>query len=190
MQNNQIKLKRCGWAEKDPLSQKYHDQLWGKPVYDADQLFKMLILEGAQAGLSWLTILKRWSDYEEAFHNFDAKKMAAMGEGDILNLMVDSGIIRNRLKIESAISNAKIYLKLKGDGINFSKFLWDFVGGEPKVNHPQKAEDFLAQSEESIKMSKALKKLGFSFVGPTICYAFMQAVGMVDDHEAGCFLHH
>lgn len=180
------KLKRCQWAEGDPLSQKYHDEQWGKPLRDSTKLFRMLILEGAQAGLSWVTILKRFDDYDQAFYSFDARKMEAMNEGDILSLMQSSGIIRNCRKIESAIGNAGAYLKMQEEGIDFADFLWDFVGGKPKVNRPLSLSEVPAQTEQSIAMSKALKKRGFNFVGPTICYAFMQAVGMVNDHVQGC----
>jgi DNA-3-methyladenine glycosylase I len=237
------KLKRCEWAGVDPLMQGYHDKFWGREVRDPKELFRMLILEGAQAGLSWLTVLKRFDDYDKAFYNFDAKKMATMGEDDILSLLdlrknfqppasarpvktsfsslyeatasppsdkatfsssesksgesqflrkssliQNSGIIRHRKKIESAIQNAKAYLKLKESGIDFAEFLWSFVGGEPKLNHPKNLSQIPTQTPESEAMSKALKSAGFNFVGPTICYAFMQAVGMVNDHAEECFL--
>lgn len=200
------KLKRCTWCLSDPLYIQYHDQVWGREVRDPRELFRMLILEGAQAGLSWLTVLKRFDDYNKAFYNFDAKKMAAMGEEGISSLMHNSGIIRNRKKIESAIQNAKAYLKLKDEGINFSEFLWSFAPSrsnlEPHPLNPYPKErrgtvfisrlslsDVPAVSSESEAMSKALKSAGFNFIGPTICYAFMQAVGMVDDHAKECFLH-
>lgn len=182
------KLKRCEWAGVDPLMQGYHDKFWGREVRDPKELFRMLILEGAQAGLSWLTVLKRFDDYDKAFYNFDAKKMATMGEDDILSLMQNSGIIRHRKKIESAIKNAKAYLKLQDDGLDFAEFLWSFVGGEPKLNHPKNLSQIPTQTPESEAMSKALKSAGFNFVGPTICYAFMQAVGMVNDHVKECYL--
>jgi DNA-3-methyladenine glycosylase I len=180
------KLKRCDWCEGDPLYIEYHDKLWGKPIYDSDQLFKMLILEGAQAGLSWITILKRWDGYEKAFRGFDAKKIAKFGEPEILSLMQDPGIIRNRKKIESTIQNAKAYLKMEESGEDLSQFLWGFVGVKPKANRCLSLSDIPAKTPESELMSKELKKRGFNFVGPTICYAFMQAVGMVDDHLEGC----
>ncbi len=180
------KLKRCDWCEGDPLYIEYHDKFWGKPVYDSEQLFKMLILEGAQAGLSWITILKRWDGYERAFRVFDAKKIAEFGEPEILSLMNNPEIIRNRLKIESVIKNARAYIKMDEYGEDFSQFLWSFVGGKPKVNRPLSLKDIPAKTPESELMSKELKKRGFNFVGPTICYAFMQAVGMVDDHLEGC----
>ena len=182
------KLKRCSWCLSDPLYVEYHDKFWGREVRDPKELFRMLILEGAQAGLSWLTVLKRFDDYDKAFYNFDAKKMATMGEDDILSLIQNSGIIRNRKKIESAIQNAKAYLKLKESGIDFAEFLWSFVGGEPKLNHPKNLSQIPTQTPESEAMSKALKSAGFNFVGPTICCAFMQAVGMVNDHAEECYL--
>jgi DNA-3-methyladenine glycosylase I len=179
---------RCGWCLGDPLYVKYHDKQWGRQERDSDQLFRMLILEGAQAGLSWLTVLKRFDDYDRAFYDFDAEKMAVMGEGDILNLMSNSGIIRNRKKIESAIQNARAYLKMQEDGIDFSDFLWSFFAGQPIINKPLNLSEVAAQTPESEAMSKALKQKGFNFVGPTICYAFMQATGMVNDHLSSCFL--
>ena len=183
------KIKRCDWCEGDPLYIEYHDKLWGKPIYDPDQLFKMLILEGAQAGLSWITILKRWDGYEKAFRGLDAKKIAEFGEPEILSLMNNPSIIRNRLKIESVIKNARAYIKMEESGEDFSQFLWSFVGSKPKVNRPLSLKDIPAKTPESELMSKELKKRGFNFVGPTICYAFMQAVGMVDDHAGGCYLY-
>lgn len=181
------KLKRCSWCLSDLLYVEYHDKFWGREVRDPKELFRMLILEGAQAGLSWITVLKRFDDYDKAFYDFDAKKMAVMGEESILSLMQDSGIIRHRKKIESAIQNAKAYLKLKESGIDFAEFLWSFVGREPKLNHPKNLSQIPTQTPESEAMSKALKSAGFNFVGPTICYAFMQAVGMVNDHEHSCY---
>ena len=149
----------------------------------------MLILEGAQAGLSWITILKRWDGYEKAFRGFDAKKIAEFGEPEILSLMNNPSIIRNRLKIESVIKNARAYIKMEESGEDFSQFLWSFVGSKPKVNRPLSLKDIPAKTPESELMSKELKKRGFNFVGPTICYAFMQAVGMVDDHAGDCYLY-
>lgn len=180
------KLKRCDWCEGDSLYIEYHDKFWGKPIYSSEQLFKMLILEGAQAGLSWITILKRWDGYEKAFLGFDAKKIAEFGEPEILSLMNNPEIIRNRLKIESVIKNAQAYIKMEESGEDFAQFLWSFVGGQPKVNRLLSLKDIPAKTPESELMSKELKKRGFNFVGPTICYAFMQAVGMVDDHLEGC----
>lgn len=180
------KLKRCDWCEGDALYIEYHDKLWGKPVHDSQELFRMLILEGAQAGLSWLTVLRRFEGYDRAFYNFEAKKIAEMGEDEILSLMQNPRIVRNLKKIESTIQNAKAYLKMQQSSEDFSEFLWSFVEGKTKVNKPLSLSEVPAETEESIAMSKALKQRGFNFVGPTICYAFMQAVGMVDDHLEGC----
>ena len=180
------KLKRCDWCEGDALYIEYHDKLWGKPVHDSQELLRMLILEGAQAGLSWLTVLRRFEGYDRAFYNFDAKKIAEMGEDEILSLMQNPRIVRNLKKIESTIQNAKAYLKMQQSSEDFSEFLWSFVEGKTKVNKPLSLSEVPAETEESIAMSKALKQRGFNFVGPTICYAFMQAVGMVDDHLEGC----
>ena len=184
---NHPELKRCTWCLSDPLYIQYHDEVWGREVRDPKELFRMLILEGAQAGLSWLTVLKRFDDYDKAFYNFDAKKMAAIGEGEVLSLMQNSGIVRNRKKIESAIQNAQAYIKLKGQGTNFSEFLWSFAPVKSN-NLNLSLSDIPTQSPESEAMSKALKSAGFNFVGPTICCAFMQAVGMVNDHAEECYL--
>ncbi len=184
--NSNKKIKRCGWCEGDALYIEYHDKLWGKPVHDSQELLRMLILEGAQAGLSWLTVLRRFEGYDRAFYNFDAKKIAEMGEDEILSLMQNPRIVRNLKKIESTIQNAKAYLKMQQSSEDFSEFLWSFVEGKTKVNKPLSLSEVPAETEESIAMSKALKQRGFNFVGPTICYAFMQAVGMVDDHLEGC----
>jgi DNA-3-methyladenine glycosylase I len=165
----------------------YHDTEWGVPEHDDDKLFAKLILDGAQAGLSWVTILRKREGYLKAFHNFDAEKMARYGKRDIERLMNDAGIIRNKLKVESAISNAKSYLALKERGEFFDNFLWQFVGGKTIVNKWKTGKQIPAETKESQAMSKALKAEGFRFVGPTIVYAFMQAVGMVNDHTIDCF---
>jgi DNA-3-methyladenine glycosylase I len=165
----------------------YHDREWGKPLKTSRKLFEFLILDGAQAGLSWLTILKRRRGYREAFDRFDAEKMARYGEKDKARLMNDSRIVRNRLKIESAIGNARAYCAMTTAGKDFSKWLWDWVDGEPVVNHWKTLKEIPASTELSEKMSKALKKLGFTFVGPTIVYAFIQAAGLVNDHLVSCF---
>lgn len=184
-----IKTVRCAWAslEKEPLMAMYHDTEWGVPEHDDDKLFAKLILDGAQAGLSWVTILRKREGYLKAFHNFNAEKIARYGKRDIERLMNDAGIIRNKLKIESAISNAKAYLALKERGETFDEFLWQFVDGKTIVNKWKTTKQIPAETKESQTMSKALKAEGFRFVGPTIIYAFMQAVGMVNDHTIDCF---
>ena len=178
--------RRCKWA-KDDLMIEYHDKEWGLPLHDDRALFEFLILEGAQAGLSWSTILKRRKGYQIAFNNFDASKVAAFGDREIECLMQDTQIIRNRLKINSAISGAKALLEIQKDFGNFDKYIWSFVNGKTIINNINHVEEIPSITEESEKMSKDLKKRGFNFVGPTICYAFMQAIGMVNDHEVGCF---
>ena len=178
---------RCPWPANDPLYTRYHDEEWGVPVYDDQLLLAKLILDGAQAGLSWITILKKRENYWQAFDNFDAEKMALYDDSKIAELMGNAGIIRNRQKINSAIKNAQAYLHLQEELGSFNKYLWGFAGGEPIINALQSEADYMATSPESEAMSKDLKKRGFSFVGPTICYAFMQAVGMVNDHLVSCF---
>ena len=178
--------KRCKWA-KDDLMIEYHDKEWGLPLHDDRALFEFLILEGAQAGLSWSTILKRRKGYQIAFNNFDASKVAAFGDREIEGLMQDTQIIRNRLKINSAISGAKALLEIQNNFGNFDKYIWSFVNGKTIINNINHMEEIPSITEESEKMSKDFKKRGFNFVGPTICYAFMQAIGMVNDHEVGCF---
>ncbi len=180
-------LIRCPWPGDDPLYIRYHDKEWGFPVYDDKLLFAKLLLDGAQAGLSWITILRKRENYWQAFDNFDAEKMARYDGAKIAELMSNAGIIRNRQKINSAIKNAQAYLRLREELGSFSDYLWGFVEGKPIVNVLRSEEDYMATSPESHAMSKDLKKRGFSFVGPTICYAFMQAVGMVNDHLVSCF---
>lgn len=180
-------LPRCGWATSDPLYLAYHDEEWGVPVHDDLRLFEMINLEGAQAGLSWITILKRRETYRKAFAGFDPEKVAHFGERDVERLMGDPGIIRNRAKVEATIGNARAYLALREEGETLDGFLWKFVGGKQQVNHFATLRDILPETAESKAMSKELKKKGFRFVGPTICYAFMQAVGLVDDHVLTCF---
>jgi len=180
-------LPRCGWATPDPLYLAYHDEEWGVPVHDDRHLFEMLTLEGAQAGLSWLTVLKRREGYRQAFEGFDPERIARYGEKDVARLMADSGIIRNRAKVEATIKNARAYLALVEETGSLDAFLWSFVGGVPKVNHWRTLKEILPETAESKAMSKELKRRGFGFVGSTICYAFMQAVGMVDDHVLTCF---
>lgn len=183
-----MKKQRCAWVTNDPLYIAYHDQEWGQPVFDDERLFELLILEGAQAGLSWLTILKRRDGYRTCFHNFDIKKVADMTAKDQERLRKDERIIRNRLKIQSAIQNANAVLHLQSSGISFSDYLWNFVDGNPIVNHFKTLADVPTNTTLSDQLSKDLKKRGFNFVGSTICYAFMQAAGMVDDHTAECYM--
>ena len=179
-------LIRCPWASND-LSIRYHDEEWGFPAHDDSRLFEFIILEGAQAGLSWDTILKKRENYRAAFDTFDPKKMARYDRSKIQSLMNDAGIIRNRLKIASAVQNAKAFLKVQEEFGSFDAYIWRFAGGSPIVNSWRSAKQVPARTAESDAMSKDLKKRGFSFVGTTICYAFMQAVGMVNDHLTGCF---
>jgi DNA-3-methyladenine glycosylase I len=181
-------MKRCAWVPPDnPLYAAYHDDEWGVPVHDDQKLFEMLCLEGAQAGLSWETILKKRQGYRDAFENFDAEKIALFDDQKINLLMQNPHIVRNRLKIQSVITNARCYLGILEASGSFDRYIWQFVDGRPKINHWETHSKIPAKTTESEKMSKELKKLGFKFVGPTICYAFMQAVGMVNDHLIDCF---
>jgi DNA-3-methyladenine glycosylase I len=180
---------RCKWVSDDPLYIDYHDHEWGVPVYDERLLFEFLILEGMQAGLSWLTIIKKRENYRSCFDGFIAEKMAEYDESKINELMANPGIIRNRLKINAAITNAKSFLKIKNDVGSFSKYIWQFTDGKPVKNTWTIHEQVPASTSLSDKMSKDLKQKGFKFVGSTICYAFMQAVGMVNDHTTNCFRH-
>jgi DNA-3-methyladenine glycosylase I len=177
---------RCSWARND-LSISYHDREWGVPVHDDRALFEFLILEGAQAGLSWDTILKKRDNYRAAFDGFDAKKIARYDRRKIVALMRNEGIVRNRLKIFSAVQNAKAFLAVQKEFGSFDRYIWQFVGGKPRVNAWKSANKVPSQTTESDAMSKDLKKRGFNFVGSTICYAFMQATGMVNDHAVECF---
>ena len=180
---------RCSWPKNDNTYIQYHDREWGVPVYDDRELFEKLILDGAQAGLSWITILKRQANYKKAYDHFDPLKMANWTDQKIETLLNDSGIIRNRLKILAARQNAKSYLKLIEEKGNFSDFLWSFVNYSQITNSWESWDKTPAKTKDSEKMSKELKSRGFHFVGPTICYAFMQAVGMVNDHIVSCFRH-
>jgi len=180
-------LVRCTWPGSDPIYVDYHDNEWGRPVRDSQDLFAKLILDGAQAGLSWITILKRREGYYQCFDHFNPYKMALYDDQKVAELLQDVRIIRNRLKVAAAIGNAKAYIQMEQEGINFSEFLWSFVGHKPIQNQIKSSKDLPATSPESDAMSKALKKAGFKFVGSTICYAFMQAVGMVNDHLEDCF---
>ncbi|MCA9743113.1 MAG: DNA-3-methyladenine glycosylase I [Deferribacteres bacterium] len=181
-------LKRCEWAPaNDPLYVAYHDDEWGVPAHDDRLLFEMLILEGAQAGLSWSTILKKRENYRLAFDHFDAHKIALYDESKLAELLANPGIVRNRLKVAAAIKNARAFLAVKKEFVSFDAYIWQFVQGKPKVNAWRSLKELPAQTAESDAMSKDLKKRGFTFVGSTICYAFMQAVGMVNDHIVDCF---
>lgn len=184
-----VVTRRCGWAGEAPLYVAYHDEEWGVPSHDDQRLFEMLILEGAQAGLSWITILNKREHYRRAFDQFDPEKVARYGEGKVSRLLNDPGIVRNRLKIAAAIGNARAFLDVRDAYGSFDAFVWQFVDGQPVVNHWKRLGDIPSHTPQSDAMSMALKKCGFRFVGPTICYAYMQAVGMVNDHIVSCFRH-
>lgn len=179
---------RCQWCSTDELYQHYHDQEWGVPVYDDRELFEILNLEGAQAGLSWITVLKKRAHYRKVFDGFDPQKIANYDQAKREELLADAGIIRNKLKVNAFIVNAQLYLDMQADqsSPSFSEYLWSFVGGKPIINEPKTPADVPATTAESNAMSKSLKKKGFKFVGSTICYAFMQAAGMVNDHTIDC----
>ena len=179
--------KRCDWCLSDPIYIQYHDQEWGKECHDDKVLFEFLILESAQAGLSWITVLRKRAGYRKAFANFDAKKIAKFDENKVEELMQFEGIIRNRLKIKSAISNAQIFLAIQKEFGSFSKYIWQFTDGKPIINTPQHLKEVPATSPLSDAISKDLKKRGFKFVGSTVVYAHMQATGMVDDHVEDCW---
>jgi DNA-3-methyladenine glycosylase I len=185
--NSSPSPRRCPWAGTDSLYVAYHDREWGVPVHNDRRLFEMLILEGAQAGLSWSTILKKRKRYRKVFDRFDPKKVARYDAKKIASLLADSGIVRNRLKIHSAIANARALLAVKQEHGSFDAYIWQFVGGKPLVNRWKTMKDLPARTRESDAMSKDLKRRGFSFVGSTICYAFMQATGMVNDHLTSCY---
>lgn len=178
---------RCTWAQNDPLMRDYHDREWGVPEYNSRALWAKLTLDGFQAGLSWLTILRKRDAFLEAFREFDPEIVAKFGKADIARLMKNPGIIRSKTKIDAAIGNARAYLEMAEKGEDFSKFLWDIAGGKPTKNAIQSGGPIPAKTAVSEKMSVALKKRGFKFVGPVIVYAFMQAVGMVNDHAVECF---
>lgn len=179
-------MKRCAWA-RNPLAIRYHDREWGVPVRNDRKLFEFLLLEGAQAGLSWDTILAKRANYRRAFDGFDPRKVARYGTAKKRRLLADAGIVRNRAKIDSAVANAKAFLAVQAEFGSFSKYAWGFVGGKPLVSRHRTMKSVPARTAVSDALSKDLKKRGFNFVGSTIIYAFMQAVGMVDDHVAGCF---
>jgi len=178
---------RCVWATNDPLYIVYHDREWGVPVHDDRKLFEMLILEGAQAGLSWITVLKKRENYRKAFDNFNATIIAAYKAQKVAQLMKNDGIIRNRLKIEGTVRNAKAFLAVQKEFGSFDKYIWQFVGGKQKVNRWKSLKEIAPTTRESDSMSKDLKQRGFTFVGSTICYAYIQACGMVNDHVTSCF---
>ncbi|ASW73831.1 DNA-3-methyladenine glycosylase [Chryseobacterium piperi] len=178
---------RCGWCEKDDLYRKYHDEEWGRPVYDDQTIFEFLILESFQAGLSWYTILSKRETFKEAFDDFDYKKIARYTDQKVEELMQNSGIIRNRLKIVATITNAQKFQEIQKEFGNFSKYIWDFVGGKPIDNLPKALKEVPATTEISDALSKDLKKRGFKFMGSTVVYAHMQATGMVNDHIESCF---
>ncbi len=184
-----MNLERCAWCGADPLYVRYHDEEWGVPVHDDHRLFEMLVLDGAQAGLSWLTILRKRENYRQAFDRFDPELIARYDERRIAELLANPGIVRNRLKIEAAVKNARAYLALRERHGALDTFLWRYVDGEPKQNAWRSPAEVPARTAEAEAMSRDLKRLGFSFVGPTICYAFMQAAGMVNDHTIDCFRH-
>lgn len=178
---------RCAWCGADPLYVRYHDEEWGVPVHDERKHFEFLILEGAQAGLSWITILRKRENYREAFAGFDPGRVARFGKREVARMLKNPGIVRNRLKIESAIKNARAFLAVQDEFDGFDKYVWRFVGGKPIQNRRKQMRDIPATTPESDTLSKDLKKRGFSFVGSTIIYAHMQAVGMVNDHVVDCF---
>lgn len=180
-----IELTRCGWVSADPLYQKYHDEQWGRPVIDSKELFAKLCLDGQQAGLSWITILKKQANYEAAFHDFTPEKIVEMGEQEIAACLQNPGIVRNKLKVASIIKNAQGFLNIERNQ-NFSDYIWQFTDGKTIINEWRDFRDAPTSTAESKAMSKALKKAGFTFVGETICYAFMQAVGIVNDHVTDC----
>jgi DNA-3-methyladenine glycosylase I len=181
-------MERCGWA-KGELYVAYHDTEWGVPVHDDRRLFEFLVLEGAQAGLSWITILKKRPAYRKAFDQFDPARVARYGAKKVQALLADEGIVRNRLKIESAVQSARAFLAVQEEFGSFDRYVWGFVGGKPRQNAWRSLQEVPATTPEAEALSKDLRRRGFRFVGPTVCYAFMQAVGLVNDHVVGCFRH-
>ena len=182
-------LQRCWWCGDDELYRRYHDEEWGVPVHDDRELFEFLCLEGAQAGLSWITILRKREHYRLVFDNFDAHRIARYSDAKIAQLLQDPGIVRNRLKVNGFVKNARAYLQMQQQGLTLDAYLWDFVDGRPLQNNRGSMQEVPATSPISDAMAKDLKKRGFTFVGSTICYAFMQAAGLVNDHLTGCFRH-
>lgn len=179
---------RCAWCGNDELYQKYHDEEWGKPVYDDDTIFEFLILESFQAGLSWMTILRKRENFRKAFDNFDYQKIAKYSDDKIEELMQNSGIVRNKLKILATITNAQKFMEIQKEFGSFSKYIWDFVDGKPIINQPKTLKEVPATTEISDKLAKDLKKRGFKFMGSTVVYAHMQATGLVDDHVTECWV--
>ncbi|XP_026764404.2 DNA-3-methyladenine glycosylase 1-like [Galleria mellonella] len=177
---------RCQWLTKDPIYITYHDEEWGKPEYDNLRLFEILCLEGQQAGLSWLTVLKKRENYRKVFYNFNPYKISKLTHDDVKIILTNTGIIRHKSKIEAIINNAKCYIKMENNSENFSDFIWSFVNNKPKVNYWHNIKEIPNDTETSLALSIALKKRGFKFVGSTICYAFMQACGLVNDHVIDC----
>ena len=184
---HQKNQERCDWCQNNLLYQQYHDEEWGVPVFDDNKLFEFLLLEGAQAGLSWLTILKRRNQYRRVFAQFNASKIARFSPKKMETILKDPGIVRNRLKVQSAVKNARAFLEIQANFQSFARYSWDFVNGEPIINRFKKVSQIPPTSKESIAFSKDLHQRGFSFVGPTIMYAYMQAIGMVNDHITSCF---
>lgn len=182
-------MQRCGWVSQDPLYIAYHDSEWGIPQTDGKKLFEMICLEGQQAGLSWITVLKKRENYRQNFYDFDPERVAAMQEADVERLMLDAGIIRHRGKIEAIIANARAYLEMEKKGESFAEFVWSFVDHQPQIRHAATLAEIPVSTPASDALAKALKKRGFKFVGTTICYSFMQACGLVNDHITGCFCH-
>jgi DNA-3-methyladenine glycosylase I len=180
---------RCAWAGTDPLYRAYHDREWAVPLHDDRRLFELLCLEGAQAGLAWITILRKRAGYRRAFDRFDPRKVAAYRAARVRKLLADPGIVRNRLKVEGTVRNARAYLALRTELGTFDRFVWSFVGGEPRQNARRSLKEVPARTPESDALSQALRQRGFTFVGSTICYAFMQAAGLVNDHVVDCFRH-
>ena len=181
--------RRCPWTTDDPLYVRYHDEEWGRPVHDDRKLFEFLVLEGAQAGLSWITILKKREGYRKAFGDFEPERVARFGPARIEKLLQDPGIVRNRAKVESAVENARHFLEVQQEFGSYDSYVWQFVDGEPRLNRYRRMAQVPAKTSESESMSRDLRSRGFRFVGPTICYAYMQAVGMVNDHLVDCFRH-
>ncbi|PIR20838.1 MAG: DNA-3-methyladenine glycosylase I [Deltaproteobacteria bacterium CG11_big_fil_rev_8_21_14_0_20_47_16] len=178
---------RCAWVTDDQIYKDYHDNEWGRPVHDDQKLFEAIVLDAFQAGLSWLTILKKRENFREAFHGFDVQKVASYNTRQVDLLMQNAGIVRNRLKIQAATTNARLIIRMQEHHGSFDKYIWQFVNGKPIINHRKTIAEIPATSPESDAMSRDLKKRGFKFIGSTICYAFMQATGMVNDHTVDCF---